>query len=136
MQFGSVNVLAVVASAVAAMVVGFIWFSPALFEKTWLAEIGRARDQLASDSPVKYLVGFIGALLEAYILAALLNIMGGPSVSLGVLVAVVIWVSFVATTSAANFAFAGRSFRLWLLENGNHLVTLLVMGVILGAWAA
>lgn len=134
MEFGNVNVLAVVASGVAAMAIGFIWFSPPLFERTWLAEIGRARDQVAADSPVKYLVGFIGALLEAYILAALLNIMGGPSVSLGVLVAVVIWVSFVATTSASNFAFAGRSFRLWMVENGNHLVTLLAMGVILGAW--
>lgn len=134
MEFGNVNVLAVVVSGVAAMVIGFVWFSPPLFEKTWLAEIGRSRDQVAADSPVKYLVGFIGAVLEAYILAALLNIMGGPSVSLGVLVAVVIWVSFVATTSASNFAFAGRSFRLWMVENGNHLVTLLAMGVILGAW--
>lgn len=134
MEFGDVNVLAVVASAAAAMVVGFVWFSGALFEKVWLAEIDRTREQIQADSPIKFLVGFIGALLEAYILAALLNIMGGASVSLGVLLAVVIWVSFVATTSAANFAFAGRSFRLWLIENGNHLVTLLVMGVILGAW--
>jgi hypothetical protein len=115
------------------MLVGFVWFSPPLFEMTWLAEIGRSREQVQADSPVKYLVGFVGALLEAYILAGLIDIMGGASVSRGVLVAVVIWVSFVATTSAANFAFAGRSFRLWLLENGNHLITLLVMGVILGA---
>lgn len=133
MEFGEVNVLAVVASAVAAMVVGFVWFSPPLFEKTWLAEIGRSREQVQADSPVKYLVGFVGALLEAYILAGLIDIMGGANVSRGVLVAVVIWVSFVATTSAANFAFAGRPFRLWLIENGNHLITLLVMGVILGA---
>jgi len=133
MEIGDVNVLAVVASAVAAMLVGFVWFSPPLFEMTWLAEIGRSREQVQADSPVKYLVGFVGALLEAYILAGLIDIMGGASVSRGVLVAVVIWVSFVATTSAANFAFAGRSFRLWLLENGNHLITLLVMGVILGA---
>lgn len=134
MEFGEVNVLAVVASALAAMVVGFIWYSRPLFEGTWLAEIGRSREQVQSDSPVKYLVGFIGALLEAYILAGLMNIMGGVSVPRGVLVGVVIWISFVAATSAANFAFAGRSFRLWMVENGNHLVTLLVMGVILGAW--
>lgn len=134
MEFGDVNVLAVVVSAVAAMVVGFIWFSPTLFEKLWLAEIGRTREEVAADSPIKFLVGFIGALLEGYILSALMNIMGEPSISMGVLVAVVIWVSFVATTSAANFAFAGRSFRLWLIENGNHLVTLLAIGAIVGAF--
>lgn len=134
MEFGNVNVLAVVASGLAAMVVGYIWFSPPVFEKIWLAETGRTRQEVQTDSPVKFLVGFIGAMLEAYILAALMNVMGDPGISLGILVAVVIWVSFVATTSAVNFAFAGRSFRLWLLENGNHLVTLLAMGLILGAW--
>lgn len=32
MEFGNINILAVVVSAVAAMVLGFIWFSPPLFE--------------------------------------------------------------------------------------------------------
>ena len=134
MVFGTINILAVVVSAVAAMVVGFIWYSPPLFEKAWLAEIGRTREQLAGDSPLKFLVAFVGSLLMAYILARLLDVVGGPSLELGILMAVVVWVAFVATTSAANFAFAGRPARLWLVENGNHLLTLLVMGVILGVW--
>ncbi len=134
MEFGTINILAVVVSAVAAMVVGFIWFSPPLFEKAWLEDIGRTREQLEGDSPLKYLVAFIGSLLMAYILARLLDIVGGPSLELGILLAVVVWVAFVAATSAANFAFASRPIRLWLIENGNHLLTLLVMGAILGVW--
>ena len=134
MEFGAINVLAVVVSAVAGMVVGFIWYSPPLFEKAWLEDIGRTREQIEGDSPLKYLVAFIGTLLMAYIVARLLDLVGGPSLELGILLAVVVWVAFVAATSAANFAFAGRPVRLWLIENGNHLLTLLVMGVILGVW--
>lgn len=134
MEFGAINVLAVVVSAVAGMVVGFIWFSPPLFEKAWLEDIGRTREQIEGDSPLKYLVAFIGSLLMAYIVARLLDLVGGPSLEMGILLAVVVWVAFVAATSAANFAFAGRPVRLWLIENGNHLLTLLVMGVILGVW--
>lgn len=134
MEFGTINILAVVISAIAAMVVAFVWYSPPLFEKVWLEEIGRTRAQVEDDSPLKYLVAFIGSLLMAYILARLLDLVGGPSLELGILVAVVVWVAFVAATSAANFAFAGRPVRLWLIENGSHLVTLLVMGAILGVW--
>lgn len=134
MEFGTINILAVVVSAVAAILVGFIWFSPPLFEKAWLEDIGRTREQIEGDSPLKYLVAFIGSLLMAYIVARLLDLVGGPSLEMGILLAVVVWVAFVAATSAANFAFAGRPVRLWLIENGNHLLTLLVMGVILGVW--
>ena len=134
MEFGTINILAVVVSAVAAMVVGFIWYSPPLFEKAWLKDTGRTREQLEADSPLKYLVAFIGSLLMAYILARLLDIVGGPSLELGLLIAVMVWVAFVAATSAANFAFAGRPVRLWLIENGSHLLTLLVIGAILGVW--
>ncbi|MCZ6530397.1 MAG: DUF1761 domain-containing protein [Chloroflexi bacterium] len=134
MEFGTINILAVVVSAIAAILVGFIWFSPPLFEKAWLEDIGRTREQIEGDSPLKYLVAFIGSLLMAYIVARLLDLVGGPSLEMGILLAVVVWVAFVAATSAANFAFAGRPVRLWLIENGNHLLTLLVMGVILGVW--
>ena len=134
MELGSINVLAVIVSGIAAMVVGLVWYSRVLFESAWLVEIGRTREEVAADSPSKFLIGFLGALLEAYILAGLINIMGGASLPRAILVAIVLWASFVATTSAANFAFAGRSLRLWLIENGNHLVTVLAMAVILGLW--
>lgn len=134
MEFGNINILAVVVSAVAAMVLGFIWFSPPLFEKTWLAAIGKTREEVNAQPPTRFVIAFLAALLEAYILAGLLNILGGPTLSSALLLAFIIWASFVAATSAANFAFAGRKLGLWLVENGNHLLVILVMAVIIGSW--
>jgi hypothetical protein len=134
MQFGQVNALAVLVSALASMVVGFVWYSRPLFEGAWLAGIGKTREQVAAAPPTRFVIAFIAAVLEAYLLAALLNITGGPRPSTGVLMAVVLWVSLVASTTAASYAFAGRGLRVWLIESGNHLATLLVMGLILGLW--
>src|SRR3990172_2406962 len=134
MQFGNINALAVLVSAVASMLVGFVWFSKPLFEGAWLAGIGKTREEVAAAPPTRFVIAFVAAVLEAYILAALLNITGGPRLATGVLMAVVLWASFVATTTAASYAFAGRGLRVWMIESGNHLVTLLVMGAILGLW--
>ena len=43
MELGSINVLAVIVSGIAAMVVGLVWYSRALFESAWLVEIGHSR---------------------------------------------------------------------------------------------
>ena len=44
------------------------------------------------------------------------------------------WLGFVATTSHTNTAFADRGWKVWLVESGNHLVVLVLMGVILALW--
>ena len=40
MHFMGVNLWAVLASAVATMVAGFVWYSPALFAKPWTILMG------------------------------------------------------------------------------------------------
>lgn len=40
MHFMKVNLLAVLVSAIATMVVGFLWYSPVLFAKPWMREMG------------------------------------------------------------------------------------------------
>src|SRR3970040_881344 len=102
MEFGSINVLAVVVSALVAMAVGFLWFSPPLFEKMWLAGIGKTGEEVAGQSPARFLIAFVSALLESYILAALLNIVGGPSIGSALQLAFVIWVSFVVAARARH----------------------------------
>jgi len=63
MEFGNINVLAVVVSALAALVVGFVWFSPPLFEKMWLAGIGKTREEVAGQSPARFLIAFVAGTL-------------------------------------------------------------------------
>ena len=132
MLFANVNWVAVIVSAVASMVVGFLWYSPPLFQKAYLAEIGKTAEDAAAAPPTNYLISFVLAIVEAFFLSTLISAMGNPGVGSGLAAGFMVWLGFVATTSAANSLFGDRTFRLWYVQNGNHLLTLLAMGAIIG----
>src|SRR3990172_8733800 len=83
MLLANVNWIAVLVSAVASMVVGFIWFSPPLFQKAYLAEIGKTAEAAAAIPPTNYLISFILAIVEAVILSSLIGAMANPGVGAG-----------------------------------------------------
>jgi len=132
MLLANVNWVAVLVSAVASMVVGFLWFSPPLFQKAYLAEIGKTAAEAAATPPTNYLISFVLAIVEAVFLSSLIGAMGNAGVGAGLAAGFFVWLGFVATTSGANTLFGDRTFRLWYVQNGNHLLTLLVMGAIIG----
>jgi hypothetical protein len=41
MDFGSINWLAVIASVIASIIIGSIWYHPSVFYKPWLATLGK-----------------------------------------------------------------------------------------------
>jgi hypothetical protein len=53
----------------------------------------------------------------------------------GVKVALTAWIGFVLTTSAGGFVFEGRPIKLYWLQNGYWGAALVIMGIILAAWA-
>lgn len=132
MLLANINWMAVIVSAVASMVVGFIWFSPPLFQKAYLAEVGKTAEEAAATPPTNYLISFVLAIIEAIFLSSLIGATGNPGLGSGLAAGFMVWLGFVATTSGANTLFGDRTFRLWYLQNGNHLLTLLAMGAIIG----
>ncbi len=133
MDFSSVNWLAVIACVVASMVIGSIWYNPSVFYKTWWKGIGKKESERGSSSPVMWILTIVASFVEAVFVAMLVHGMGG-GLAAGLGTGFMIWLGFVATTSLVNHLFAGRPWVVWFIETGNHLVTLLAMGAILGAW--
>lgn len=128
-----VNYLAILVAAVANMIVGAVWYSPVLFGRAWMAEIGKRQEDLGS--PVRGYVGaFVAAFVAGYALARFLGFAKPDTIAWGVALAALAWIGFVATTSGVDYLFTGRSGRLYLINMGNHLVALAVMGAILTAW--
>jgi hypothetical protein len=140
MDFGSVNWLAVAVCVVASIVIGSIWYHPAVFYKPWLATLGRKwEDRPGAGAAGGAMVGMyvftiIAALVEAVALAFILQNMGAHGAAAGAGAGFMIWLGFVATTNLVNKLFSGQGWKGWLIEAGNHLVYLLVAGAILGAW--
>ena len=135
MDLGSINWLAVVVSVMAAMVIGYIWYSPAVFYKPWLAGIGKSWENRPT-SPMASLFVFtiLAALVEAVALAFVLKAMNATSAGLGAMSGFMIWLGFVAPTNLVNKLYAGHGWKVWMIEAGDHLIYLLVAGAILGGW--
>ncbi len=135
MDLSGINWLAVTVSVIAAMVIGYIWYNPAVFYKTWLAGIGKSWENRAtSPMPMLFVWTIIAALVEAVALAFMLRTMGANTAGAGAAAGFMLWLGFVAPTNLVNKLYAGHGWKVWLIEAGDHLAYLLVAGSILGAW--
>ena len=142
MDFSSINWLAVIACVLASMVIGSIWFNPKVFYPAWskaLEQIDKTDPNDQNMGPVIRIFGltilasFVQAVFMSLMVNAMGSISGGATLASGATAGFLLWLGFVAPSSLTNKLFADRV-KAWYYEAGNHLITFVVMGAILGAW--
>lgn len=128
-----INHIAVLVCAVMSLVIGFVWWSPALFQKPWQTETGLSDEQLAKANPAKtFGLSFLLAWIMSYNLAFFLGSPGTTwqwGLTAGLLTA--IWVAGMFIVIAL---FEQRSFRYMAINCGYTIVYFAVIGLILGIW--
>ena len=140
MHMHSLNWLAILASAIAAMVLGFLWYSPLLFAKAWTREMGydpsdKAKmDEMKKSAGPAYAGSLAASLLSAFTLALILHGMQAQTLHFGVMASFHIWLGFVATVQFTGALFAKQSMKLFAINTGYQLACYLVMGAILVTW--
>lgn len=139
MDFSNINWLGVVACVVVSMIVGSIWFSQKTFFPAWWKAIGKSeKDGPGSQNmgvlwSLTILASFVQAIFMSLMVNAMGSLTGGNTLASGALTGFLVWLGFVAPSSLTNKLFANR-LTAWVLEAGNHLVTFVLMGAILGVW--
>lgn len=131
-----INYWAVLGAAVANMIVGSLWYGP-LFGKTWMKLMGFTPDSMRSMkmTPAQAMFGgFITALVMAYVLAHLVSLIGIVERSDGLRLAFWTWLGLVATTQIGSVLWEGKSFKLFLLNTAQSLVSIAVMVWVLVRW--
>ena len=137
----AVNYLAVLAAAVLSMAIGALWYGP-LFGKKWQELLGMTKEKLeqakAKGVAKSYALMFVGSLLMSYVLdhalifaSAYLKTSG---VGAGVEVGIFNLLGFIAPVTLGVVLWEGKSWKLWLINNGYYLVTLVLMGILLALW--
>ena len=140
MRMHNLNLLAVLVAAISTMVVGFLWYSPILFAKPWMREMGYDPDDKAKTKEMQksagpaYLGSFIASLVSAFILALFFHWLHVQSLNLGLLVAFHVWLGFVATVQLSGVLFMKQSMKLFAMNTGYQLACYLSMGAILTVW--
>jgi hypothetical protein len=131
---------AVIGSAVATMVIGFLWYSPFLFGKPWMLAMGYDPDdkakitQMQKTSGPKYAVSFVASILSAFVLGKLIFHLAISTALYGMKVGFAVWLAFVMTVQLTDKLFTNRPVKLFLINTGYQLACYLAMGAILGKW--
>jgi hypothetical protein len=133
MNFSLINWLAVIAAALSAFIVGGIWYSPFLFCNPWMTDSNLTEDQIKQGHKGR-IFGFT-ALFSLIMAANLAAFLATPTTTAswgaeaGFLAG--IW-TFCAI--AIHSLFELRSWRHIFINGGYSVVSLTLMGLILGCW--
>lgn len=132
MAFAGMNYLAVLIAAIAAFVIGAIYYGA--LGKPWM-KAARIDPASAQMSPVLFAISFASELVMATMVAGVVGHLGPGEVTLvnGIASAFFLWLGFVATTLVVNHRYQGFGWDLSLIDGVHWLLVLLAMGAIIGA---
>ena len=141
MTFAGVSYWAILMAAVAGWLLGAVWYT--VLSKPWQQAAGVTAGKMkqVQKTPAFYLpfvVAFLAQIVMAWVLAGLIAHLGPGQFTVrnGIISGAFCWLGFVITTMAVNNGFAGRNWRLLLIDGGHWLAVLLLIGAILGAFGA
>jgi hypothetical protein len=132
-----INPWAVLVSAVAAFVIGALWYSPLLFGNRYLALRGLDPSASANKTipPAEIIGEFVRWLVLAFILAHFMRRLGTSDLLSAIEFGAWSWVA-IYTALAGSVIHEGTPWRLYAIHAGDGLVKILAISAILGLWQA
>lgn len=128
-----IDLYSVAIAAVLFMVISFCWYSKWLFGSTWLKHSGLKEADVRKNWGRKWGCNFLLGLGLAYFLAFFDSILQVTSVGDAMFSALTIWLGFVVPVQLFPVIWQNRSLKVFFIETAFMLLSLLVMGGIIGA---
>lgn len=130
----TINPLAIGISAVAAFMVGFVWYS-FLFKTQWVAGHNFTPEQIAdmgnSAPGLVMALSFIGYVITATVLSLVLSYARATDLNSAWFLTALIWVGFPAIMALTGSLYAGTNLAVYFIDAGYQLVYSLVMATII-----
>lgn len=130
----SLNWLAVIVATVVYFALGALWYSNLLFAKTWMKLRNVTEEDIEEPNPVIFLYSFILQFIAVASLALFMEAMGIGSAGNGALIGFGAGAGFVFTLAGTTGIFSEVPMKLHFLDNGYHVVGLVLAGLVLGLW--
>lgn len=129
------NYLAVIVSAIASFLIGWVWFM-IVFKEPYIRGLNKTAEELAKGPSAvpSLLLQFAGSLVMAFVLAWFIARLNVTTVAGGIRVGAMAWLGFIAAVLGPYYAFQAYPFSFFLINAGYPLASLVVMGAILGVW--
>ena len=134
-----VNIVAVVLAGIASMVVGFLWYSPMLFGNMWMKMMGhtaKSMKKAQQEMGMMYALSFVASLVTAYVLFHVMVMSQAyfnyTPMMAGLMSAFWMWFGFIMPVQFTDVLFGGKRKKLFAINTGYQLVSMLAMGLVLG----
>lgn len=139
MFFAGISWFSVIVAAVAAFVAGWLWYSPWLFGKAYMKELGMVKNSTVGDGnssmTKKFGVVFLGEIIMAIVAASLYKSLFIVSFSQLFILALSLWAAFVLVTKLNDVLFVGKSWKLFAITVGQDLLTILVVFIVVSLFS-
>lgn len=130
-----VNWIAVLLAFVSSMVIGFIWYMPAVLGRRWMQAIGKTEEDLKNidGGAGIWAPMMVSAAVTSILLAILIGALDVNSAVGGGFFALMAALVFRAGGHVIHNGFAGRPTVVTAIDSGHDIVAMTVAGVIIGA---
>jgi Protein of unknown function (DUF1761) len=128
----TMEILNVVAAAVAAFAFGAVWYIA--LSKPWMAASGVTEEQTKAGGPMPFVVGFVAMVIVAGMMRHVLGTAGVTTVGGGAVAGFGVGAFLITPWVAMNYAFAMRKPSLTLIDGVNSVVGCMIMGAVLNAF--
>jgi hypothetical protein len=129
--------LHVIVAAVAAWLLGALWYSPVMFAKAWVRAHGYSEEQVkAMRATQSRVIGLtlVALILMTAVLQVFLNHLGADSLNDGVQWGFHAWLGFAVPLGFIAHLYAQKKWAAWFIDLGYQLVYIVVIAAILASW--
>ena len=134
-QFGSLNIWAILVCILSNMIIGALWYSPLLFGNIWLKLVGKKTEDISKDDANRsMMLSIIPAALSVLFLALLLSMIKLNTILDAVLIGSIVSIGFNGMGALNLVFFEDRSLKLTILNVGYSFVSLNIAAIILSVW--
>ncbi len=130
-----VSPLAVILAALLNIVLGSLWYAPFVFGRAWFQDLGRPitdSDKYMSEGMgPTYGILALASLIISYILGVLIIRFEAMTFWQGAQLGFWLWLGLIAPMKLNDILFGGRTQRMFLIDVGFYLVSIVLMGGLL-----
>ena len=131
--FQNLNWLAIIVAAVSAFILGGLWYSPLMFAKRWMKETGISEESTKDINMIKlFSLAFILSMIASFFLAMFIG--GKAGAGFGAMAGFMAGLGWVFTFMGISYLFEARTLAHFLINSVYSIVSLTIMGTIIGVW--
>jgi hypothetical protein len=131
--FQNLNWLALIVASVSTFVLGGLWYSPVMFAARWMKETGITEEDTKKANMARIFgFAFILSFVAAFFLALFIGADSGAL--FGAMAGFMAGLGWVFTFMGISYLFESRSLVHFLINSGYSVLSLTIMGLIIGAW--